>query len=222
MPWELERIRRLLEVDELHISDEKGILISGTKKDYIGYDFASDKQSAAFLPAIKNKRFELAQDPQPKGINKEVFQYVGVARQDADGIVQIGYRPEKLANAIKVVDIKNLAPGFRIGSTGTLMIARKSGEIISITETEFLGKTLKDYGFQENDTKRAANTFIKKFPDREVLVAYKTYGDYLIIGQMPLEEMYLGRNSSILILVIFNILLLPLFFTWWQDWWKLP
>ncbi|HYH01695.1 MAG TPA: hypothetical protein VEC37_01195, partial [Bacillota bacterium] len=105
---QLEKIRLLLEVDEIHVSDNRGILISGTKKDYIGFDFASAQQSAAFLPAIRDKQFELAQDPQPKGINHEMFQYVGVARQDAPGIVQIGYIPERLAKAMDVVAIKNL------------------------------------------------------------------------------------------------------------------
>ena len=209
---ELEKIQKLLEVDELHISDDKGILISGTKKDYLGYDFASDKQSAAFLPAIEDKEFELAQDPQPKGIDEEMFQYAGVSRKDADGIVQIGYKPEKLANAIEVVDMKNLAPGFRIGRTGSILIARKSGEIVSIAEDKYLGKTLNEYGFKDHELVKNSRTFLKKFPDREVLVGYKTFGEYLIIGQLPSDEMYLGRNSSIFLLFLFNILLFGLIF----------
>jgi len=209
---ELEKIRKLLEVDELHISDDKGTLISGTVKEYYGYDFASDKQSAAFLPAIKDKTFELAQDPQPKGINKEMFQYVGVARKDADGIVQIGYKPEKLANAVEVIDIKNLAPGFRIGSTGSIMIADKDGRIISTAEEQYLGKTLTDYGFEKNDFVRTTRTFLKKFPDREALIGYKSLGDYQIIGQLPVEEMYQGRNNSIFFLLFCNLLLFALIF----------
>lgn len=209
---QLEKIRRLLEVDEIHICDERGIIISGTKKDYLGYDFASAKQSAAFLPAIKDRQFELAQDPQPKGINREMFQYVGVARQDTDGIVQIGYIPERLANAMKVAAIKNLAPGFRIGNSGSVLIALKSGEIISIAEDQYLGKTIYDYGFDRSDIHASSGSFIKKISGNEALVAYKTMGKYLIVGRLPTNEMYLSRDSSIKVLILFNILLFTIVF----------
>jgi serine phosphatase RsbU (regulator of sigma subunit) len=209
---QLEEIRQLLAVDEIHISDVKGILIAGTKKEYVGYDFASDKQSAAFLPAIKDKRFELVQDPQPKGINKEIFQYVGVARQDTPGIVQIGYVPQRLEQAMNVVDIKNLAPGFRIGNMGSVLIALKTGLIVSIADDSNLGKTIYQYGFLQKYTSGDSGSFIGKFSGNKALIAYKTMGNYLIIGGLPTNEMYLSRDSSITVLIIFNILLFAFIF----------
>ncbi|MDD4239217.1 MAG: SpoIIE family protein phosphatase [Desulfotomaculaceae bacterium] len=208
---ELERIRILLDVDELHISDGQGILISGTVKDYYGYDFASDKQSAAFLPAIINKQFELAQDPQPKGINGEMFQYVGVARKDADGFVQIGYKPEKLANAMKVASIENLAPGFRVGNSGSVLIVLESGVIVSAVDKNYLGKTVDEYcnGYE---LKGNSGSFIKKSSDGESLIAYKKAGEYIIIGNLPSDEMYLSRNSTTTALIMFNILLFVVIF----------
>ncbi len=38
---ELERIRKMLDVDELHVSDKNGILVGSTIPSYIGYDMAS-------------------------------------------------------------------------------------------------------------------------------------------------------------------------------------
>ncbi len=209
---QLEDIRQMIRVDEIHISDAKGILIAGTMKDYIGYDFASDKQSAAFLPAISNKQFELAQDPQPKGINKEIFQYVGVARRDAPGIVQIGYVPQRLEQAMKVVDMKNLAPGFRIGNLGSVLIAMKTGKILSIANEKYLGKTIYDYGFTSKNIQSDSGSFIGKFSGNKALIAYRVMKDYLIIGGLPTNEMYLSRDSSITVLIIFNILLFSIIF----------
>jgi len=208
---ELERIRILLNVDELHISDSRGILISGTVKDYYGYDFGSDKQSAAFLPAIKDKQFELAQDPQPKGINGEIFQYVGVARQDADGIVQIGYKPEKLSHAMEVANINNLAPGFRVGNSGSVSIALQSGVIVSSVEKQYLGKMVYEY-CNGNELIGNSGNFIMKSSNGEDLIAYKKTGEYIIIGKLPTDEMYLSRNSTTTVLVLFNILLFTLIF----------
>ena len=211
-PAELERIRILLDVDELHISNEKGILISGTVKDYIGYDYASDKQSAAFMPLINDKALELAQDPQPKGIDKVMFQYVGVSRIDAPGIIQIGYKPEKLARAMEVANIGNLAPGFRVGKSGSVMIAGYMGEIVSIANPAYLGKTLQDYGFSDTSFLQPQGTFIANIGGRETLCAYKNYRGYLIIGQLPVNEMYLNRDSTITTLVIFNVILFAIIF----------
>jgi serine phosphatase RsbU (regulator of sigma subunit) len=208
---ELERIRILLDVDELHISDGRGILISGTVKDYYGYDFASNKQSAAFLPAIKNKQFELAQDPQPKGINGEMFQYVGVARKDADGIIQIGYKPEKLAKAMEVANIKNLAPGFRVGNSGSVLIALKSGVIVSSGDKNYLDKTVYEYCNGYNP-KGNSGSFILESSEGKDLIVYKIAGEYMIIGKLPADEMYLSRNSTTTVMVLFNILLFGLIF----------
>ena len=209
---ELEKIRLLLAVDELHIIDDQGILFSGTVKEYYNYDMYSDPQSAAFMPGIKNKLFELAQDPQPKGINKEMFQYVGVSRKDAPGVVQIGYRPDKLARAMEVANIKNLAPGFRVGNFGSVLIALKSGEIISIADDKYLGKTVYEYGFNKNQLSGKSGSFVAQTPKGEMLVSYKTNGDYLIIGQLPTDEMYLSRNNTTTTLVLFNVLLFALIF----------
>jgi hypothetical protein len=74
-----------------------------------------------------------------------MFQYVGVARKDADGIVQIGYRPEKLANAMEVADIKNLAPGFRVGNSGSVIIATKTGVIVSAADKNFICKPVYEF-----------------------------------------------------------------------------
>ncbi|NLV21987.1 MAG: PP2C family protein-serine/threonine phosphatase [Syntrophomonadaceae bacterium] len=208
---ELEKIRKLLDVDEMHITDGEGILISGTVKEYYNYRFAADKQSAAFLPAIKDKTFELAQDPQPKGINGEIFQYVGVARKDADGIVQIGYRPEKLANAMEVADIKNLAPGFRVGNSGSVIIATKTGVIVSAADKNFIAKTIYEFchGY---DPKGNSGSFIRDTYDGKSLIAYKEAGDYIILGKLPADEMYLSRNSTTTVMILFNILLFSLIF----------
>lgn len=209
---ELEKIRQLLDVDELHVSDEKGILIGGTLESYFGYDYASDPQSGSFLAAIFNKDFELAQDPLPKGINKEVFQYVGVARIDAPGIVQIGYKPEKLSNAMEVADIKNLAPGFRVGKSGSVMVADRYGKIISVADSKFLGKTLTEYGFSLNSFNGSEGSFFSEINGKKTLFAYKTHQGYLLIGQLPADEMYLNRNSTVTLLIIFNMLLFAVIF----------
>lgn len=209
---ELEKIRILLDVDELHISDEKGILIGGTMESYYGYDFASSPQSAAFIPAINDKNFVLAQDPQPKGINNEIFQYVGVSRIDSPGIVQIGYRPDKLTHAMEVADIKSLALGFRVGKSGNVMIADSNGMIVSVNDNQLLGKSLWEYGLDKKQFQSSEGKMFTTINGVKSLLAYQTYQGYTIIGQLPTNEMYLNRNSTITLLIAFNVLLFAVIF----------
>jgi serine phosphatase RsbU (regulator of sigma subunit) len=209
---ELNRIKDILDVDELHVSNEAGILIAGTMESYIGYDFASDSQSGAFLPALNDKNFKLAQDPLPKGIDGEIFQYAGVARLDSPGIVQIGYRPEKLAQAMEVADIKNLAPGFRVGKSGSIMVADLEGSILSAHKEEYLGKNISEYGLPKEIFKESQGSFIGEIEGEKNLFYYNRYNGFYIIGQLPADEMYLNRNSTITLLGIFNILLFVIVF----------
>jgi len=209
----LEDIRLLLEVDEMHISDANGILIGGTEEAYLGYAMASDPQSAAFMPAITDKNFELVQDPMPKGIDKEIFQYAGVARIDSPGIVQVGYRPEKLALTMEVADIKNLAAGFRIGKSGILMIADQKGTIVSISNQQYLNKSLEEYGFSEGDfADPDARTLLTTVNGSKTLFSYEDYEDYRIIGLLPADEMYLNRDSTIQLLIVFNLAMFTVIF----------
>ena len=79
---ELKHIQQKLDVDELHVADESGQLITSliynqkTKETttYRNFNLASTKQSKAFMEAITNPAFELVQAPQLSGAGKRLFQ----------------------------------------------------------------------------------------------------------------------------------------------------
>ena len=74
----LDEIMNLLDVDELHVTDEKGIIQWGTVPAYFGFDFASGDQTKPFLKILSDPSFKLAQEPQPNGAEGKLFQYIGV------------------------------------------------------------------------------------------------------------------------------------------------
>lgn len=121
----------LLGVDELHVSNEKGVLVRSLPALYEGHSMAASAQSAAFMPAITNAAFAFVQDPQNKGlatiagdVGAKLFQYAGVARRDRPGIVEIGYRAERLAEAMRLADIDEIAATTRIGRDGRVKIVK--------------------------------------------------------------------------------------------------
>ncbi len=185
----LEKIRKDLDVDELHVSDEKGILIASIPQSYEGYDMAESEQSGEFLGALKDPDFALVQNPMPNGILKILFQYAGVARMDQPGIVQIGYRPERVEEASKVADVQYIASSFRIGHEGTLRISEAGDSALNREEV-----------------------FRKTIDGVPSLCLSIPCGKYLLTGNLPEAEMYVSRNSVLRILVIANLVLFGVIF----------
>ena len=190
-PDRLEALRRDLDVDQIHISDSRGILVASRPaldtagNPYRGFDMASAKQPAEFMPAIKNPDFALVQPPSISGVG-EYFQYAGVARRDIPGIVQIGYRPTRLAEAQALADVDNIAEAFRIGTHGRLQII--------------------------HHRKKAAHAFRAVVEGRPSLCLAREVGGVTLIASLPEEEMYVSRNSVLRILVIANLVLFAVIF----------
>ena len=55
---------------------------------------------------------------------EKCFNMPELPRIDQPGVVQIGYFPNRLTNAMNVADIKNLADGFRIGNNGSIITTK--------------------------------------------------------------------------------------------------
>ncbi len=207
---ELENIRRRLDVDELHVSDAKGILIASIPAEYEGYDMASSAQSGAFVAALRDPAFALAQEPKGKGINGEIFQYAGVARIGQPGIVQIGYHPKRLQEAMEVAAIENLAAGFRIGKGGRIIIGQ-AGKIVSIDDRAFIGKSLVEYGFSAAQLAGDAAFVVTLQGVKYIGLSQRQEGNTLV-GILPHAEMYVGRNEMGAFLVVCNLVLFAVVF----------
>ena len=97
---ELQYLADLLNVDELHVIDGNGIIVSASVAQYIGIDMANHPQTREFLDLLEGgEDAYLIQDPQPNAAEGVIRQYVGVARRDQKGIVQVGFAPTRKLEA---------------------------------------------------------------------------------------------------------------------------
>ena len=90
----MNETKERLMVNELHVIDENGIITESTIDAYVGFDMKSGEQSNAFMVIVDDPSIELVQEPQVNVAEGVVMQYIGVARKDAPGLVQVGVRPE--------------------------------------------------------------------------------------------------------------------------------
>ncbi len=114
----LNEIKERLQVNELHIIDEDGIITSSTIDSYVGFDMKSGDQSNAFMVIVDDPSIEIAQEPQVNVAEGVVMQYIGVARTDAKGLVQVGVQPEVLEKTLASTKIDVVLKGIDFGENG--------------------------------------------------------------------------------------------------------
>lgn len=114
----LNEIKERLMVNELHIIDEEGIITSSTIDAYIGFDMKSGEQSNAFMVIVDDPSIEIVQEPQVNVAEGVVVQYIGVARTDDKGLVQVGVRPEVLERTLAGTEISVVLRDIDFGETG--------------------------------------------------------------------------------------------------------
>lgn len=205
---EMDRLAKRLRVDEVHVTDEKGVLRWGNVRDYYGLDFGKTKQTRPFLPALKDKSFELAQEPQPNGIEGKLFQYIGVARQDKTGIVQVGVAPEVLDRALSNNKIDVVIANYNMEKGNTVIaIDKKTGKVAGDTHRAFIGKSYKELGIHEDNFKLKKKSGWVKTNNQKEFAVFGQVGEYLIEVTYEKKLLFADRKSQNIAAAFSSILL---------------
>ena len=206
----LDAIMDRLMVNELHVIDKNGIITNSTVDAYIGFDMGSGEQSAAFLVITDDPSIEIVQEPQQNAAEGIVVQYVGVARKDAPGFVQVGIQPEILEETLENTAVDVVLRDIDFGEKGYIFaIDKSSGTITAHKNSALIGKTASEAGFTK---KLEAGKGKVKMDGVSGHYMTEDYNDMLIGTFLPNSEYYSASLSqtlmvSISMLVIFIILL---------------
>lgn len=209
----LDELIKLLQIDEIHITDDKGILLWGNIESYYGCDFATGDQTKEFMPILDGSITELVQDPQPNAAEGILFQYIGVARKDKKGIVQVGLRPEVLEEMLNNNTITKVLQDFQFGVNGYVFaIEKESGNIVAHPNDKLIGTNYKKAGFPEKLLTSNDQNGKAKIENTTVYYVTDEYEDLIIGTATPSKEYYTDRNSEIFmvcvtIIIIFIVLL---------------
>lgn len=205
----LNEIKDRLMVNELHIIDEDGIITGSTIDSYIGFDMKSGEQSNAFMVIVDDPSIEIAQEPQVNVAEGTVMQYIGVARKDAEGLVQVGVRPEVLENMLAGTELNVVLNSIDFGDHGYVYAVDASqGQILAHPNNDLVGTSAENAGFPAALTGKGKATI-------DGTRGYYQAEEYdgIVIGTfMPSNEYYAQRTNqtivvSLSMLIIFGILL---------------
>ena len=204
----LDEVEERLMVNELHVIDENGIITHSTISEYLGFDMSSGEQSAAFVPIIKDPSLEIVQEPTINAAAGIVMQYIGVARKDAPGFVQVGIRPEVLENMLLGTQIDVVLRDIGFGETGYIYAVNVSdGTVLAAPDTDLIGTPAQEAGFPLREGKGSA----KINGARGKYVAQEYNGMY--IGTfLPLAEFYKNQFNQTMVMalsvfLIFSVLM---------------
>ena len=205
----LNEVKDRLMVNELHVINAEGIITESTIDAYVGFDMKSGEQSNAFMVIVDDPSIEIVQEPQVNVAEGVVMQYIGVARKDAPGLVQVGVRPEVLETMLAGTEIDVVLKNIDFGENGYIYaIDKESGQILAHQNEALVGTPAVDAGFPAG------------FAGKGTAVIDGKRGHYLaeeyegrIIGTfMPSKEYYAERNNQTIVVlfsmaIIFGLLL---------------
>lgn len=202
----LSQLCRALNIDGLCVSDETGVIRWGT--DYVGFDMNSSDQSRPFMQALADLGFELAQQPQLNGAKNQMRQFIGVARIDRPGIVQIELSPQRLEKALERNKIQNLLAGYVFGSNGYMIAVDPANRTVAAhKDNAWIGKSAEEAGLPEE---KEGSGFIS-IDGQEMFYVARDCEDWTIYAVLPKAELYQDRALElgvffIAILLIFALL----------------
>ena len=206
----LKGICERLMVRELHVIDKNGIITNSTVPAYIGFDMSSGEQSGAFMVIIDDPSIELVQEPQINAAEGVMVQYIGVARKDAKGFVQVGIEPTVLQNALAETAIDVLMNSIDTGMDGcAFAINSQTGLVEAYSNAELIGKNATEVGFPEKFASKGSAKvngvqydYVSEEYDGHIIGIVYPASEYLVTALVNALGLFV-----LLIIIIFVLLL---------------
>lgn len=200
----LDKFAESMSIGTYHIFDENGIVVFTNEKTNLGYNLMTKEQSRYFLPALTNPDFELIQASE-KNSDGTLSQYIGKARRDQKGLVQVAYSDDYIKKVNAIGNIRENMSLLRIGTNGFVVIA-KDNEIIEAENTEIIGTHLIDYGINMLPQEGTFFNFI--INGEKYLATFEKFSDYQLIGVIPKSMTRKGIYGFILFSILQGILVI--------------
>lgn len=203
----LQNLAELLDVDEIHVTDENGILIYSSVPAYIGMDFQEDAQTAEFLSILEGEEDAyLIQEAQPNAAEGKIMKYVGIARKSQKGIIQIGLEPERQMEAQERNTYEYIFSRFPTNQNEEFFaVSCETGEVIG--HTNQIPEEFKEVPQLERLSNCEKGAYKPMSDGGKNYVVIRQYEDVLIGAAIPADCMYSELWKNMLITFLYLLLL---------------
>ena len=144
---ELQKIAKLMSVDEIHLFDETGRITSGSVPKYFGYSFDSGTQTSYFKPMLTDKSLTMCQDVTPNTSEGKEMMYAITWNEAGTMMVQVGLKPQRLLDELKQNKISTVVSDMPVYKGMEIYVAdADTGLINGATDCGKIGKTFNNLG----------------------------------------------------------------------------
>lgn len=175
-------------VEEIHVTDENGVLRWGNVPDFFGFDFSTTEQTMPFYEGVNITNFELAQEASERGTDGRYFQYIGVSRIDSPGVVQIGVLPSELEEVIRISDIDNLVSNANVGFAGNAFLVGEDGIIRAHTDSRFIGTNLNETSWGADIIAQKNGNIDYELENDNKYSSFTEIGDNIVVVEVSRAE----------------------------------
>ncbi|HYE81475.1 MAG TPA: methyl-accepting chemotaxis protein [Clostridia bacterium] len=185
-----------LQLDEINICDENGVVRWGTIASSYGVDFNTVESMKPFVQALTDENFQLILEPTERNSDKALFQYAAVARKDKPGIIQIGLTPWKLIKETKDADISSISKNSTFGASGTVIIVDKNTDmIISHKNLSVQGKKAAEFDWGKKIRESDSGSFKYILDGEEYFMKYQLSGENIVCATIQVKEFTAGLTD---------------------------
>lgn len=204
---EMKKIANLLQVDELHIFNKEGVIYAGSEPKYYGYYFDSGKQMRFFLPMLKDKTLALCQPITPNTAENRLMQYAAVWREDGEGIVQIGMKPERVLEVTRKNKLSYIFSLFAEENGSELFVADlDTHKILGSTNESIVGKTLKQIGI-DRESIASGERFHEKINGTFSYCIFEEQEDVLVGRICAAKRLYQNLGASTFLVTMYLLMI---------------
>lgn len=199
---ELQKIAKLMSVDEIHLFDETGCITSGSVPKYFGYSFDSGTQMSYFKPMLTDKSLTMCQDVTPNTSEGKAMMYAITWNEAGTMMVQVGLKPQRLLDELKQNEISTVVSDMPVYKGMELYVADADTELVKgATDCDKIGKTFHDLGIptdiKESDKPTVRHISVNDSGCRCII----RRGDKYIVA-VTIDKSFYMTNSVVALLVV--------------------
>ena len=207
----IDKLVSSLNLAEIHVVDENGIIVASSDASYLGFDMSSGEQSYAFLSLLPGgNKSSLVQEYQPISMDDSIWRkYAGVSIEG--GLLQVGYDATRFVKDL--TDKVRVAVANRhVGREGILVVLTERGALvgthvnrrISHEDAQNLSATM--------DIQEPGEVYELTLLGTEYLAMYRSTEGLRVLALLPRSEAVLGKSLTVLVTSFMEVLVFATLF----------
>ena len=144
---ELKKIASLMDIDEIHLFDESGMIYAGTEPKYYELTFDSGEQVTFFKPMLTDKNLTMCQDVTPNTAESKSMMYAIAWNEAGTYMVQVGIEPVRLFKEFEQNQMQEVVKRMTAYEGMKLYVADiETGIIVGSSDEDCIGLTAEQAG----------------------------------------------------------------------------